>query len=128
MLARHPSTAQFIAMKLARRFVADDPSSAVVARAAATFRDTDGDLREVVRAIVTSPEFLSPEAYEAKVKTPLEFVVSAVRATGARTYNAQSLVRSLRELGMPPYLCQPPTGYDDTASAWINTGALLSPE
>ena len=126
MLARHPSTAQFIAMKLARRFVADDPPSAVVARAAATFRDTDGDLREVVRAIVTSPEFLSPEAYEAKVKTPLEFVVSAVRATGARTYNAQSLVRSLRELGMPPYLCQPPTGYDDTASAWINTGALLS--
>ena len=63
MLARHPSTAQFVAMKLARRFVADDPPSAVVARAAATFRDTDGDLREVVRAIVTSPEFLSPEAY-----------------------------------------------------------------
>ena len=126
MLARHPSTAQFIATKLARRLVADDPPSAVVARAAATFRDTDGDLLEVVRAIVTSPEFFSQEAYEAKVKTPLEFVVSAVRATGARTYNAQSLVRSLRELGMQPYLCQPPTGYDDTASAWINTGALLN--
>ena len=126
MLVRHPSTAQFIATKLARRLVADDPPSAVVARAAATFRDTDGDLREVVRAIVTSPEFFSPEAYEVKVKTPLEFVVSAVRATGAQTYNAQSLVRSLQGLGMPPYLCQPPTGYDDTASAWINTGALLN--
>ena len=126
MLARHPSTAQFIATRLARRFVADDPPPVLNERAAARFRETDGDIREVVRTIVSSPEFFSPSAYRAKVKTPLEFVVSAVRITGARTDNAQSLVRSLRELGMPPYFCQPPTGYDDTAEAWVNTGAILN--
>ena len=126
MLARHPSTAQFIATRLARRFVADDPPPVLIERAAARFRETDGDIREVVRTIVSSPEFFSPSAYRAKVKTPLEFVVSAVRITGARTDNAQSLVRSLRELGMPPYFCQPPTGYDDTAEAWVNTGAILN--
>ena len=126
VLARHPSTAQFIATRLARRFVADDPPPALIERAAARFRETDGDIREVVRTIVSSPEFFSPSASRAKVKTPLEFVVSAVRITGAQTDNAQSLVRSLRELGMPPYFCQPPTGYDDTAEAWVNTGALLN--
>jgi uncharacterized protein (DUF1800 family) len=79
--------------------------------------------------ILTSPEFLSPDAYGAKVKTPLEFVVSAVRATGAQAGEAQDalpLVRELRELGMPLYSCQPPTGYKDTADAWVNTGALVS--
>ena len=86
---------------------------------------TDGDLREVMRTILTSPEFLAPGAYGTKIKTPLEFVVSAVRATGAQVDNAQPLVRAMRELGMPLYLCQPPTGYRDTADAWVNTGALV---
>ena len=125
ILAAHPSTAKHIAMKLARRFVSDDPPPAVIDRAANRFRETKGNLREVVRTIVTSPEFFAPEAYRAKIKTPFEFVVSALRATGMDTVNVQPFVQSLRELGMPLYMCQPPTGYSDEAEAWVNTGALL---
>ncbi len=128
ILARHPSTARFIATALVRRFVSDTPPPVLVDRAAARFRQTDGDLREVMRTILTSPEFLSPESYGAKTKTPLEFVVSSIRATGAVMATAQDalpLVRELRELGMPLYSCQPPTGYKDTADAWVNTGALV---
>jgi uncharacterized protein (DUF1800 family) len=126
LLAKHPSTARFIATKLARRFVADEPPSALVERAAARFRQTDGDIREVVRTIVTSPEFFATSAYHAKVKTPLEFVASAVRATGADLRDGMPLVQTLRQLGMPLYGCQPPTGYSDKAEAWVNTGALLN--
>jgi len=126
ILAREPSTARFIATKLARRFVSDTPPPALVDRAAARFRATDGDLREVMRTILTSPEFLAPEAYRAKVKTPFEFVVSGARAVGANVQAALPLVRQLQQLGMPLYQCQPPTGYKDTADAWVNTGALVS--
>ena len=125
ILARHPSTARFIATKLARRFVSDTPPAALVDRMAARFRETDGDLREVMRTLLTSPEFLSPDAYRAKVKTPFEFVVSAVRATGTEVQDATPLVRAMQQLGMPLYMCQPPTGYKDTADAWVNTGALV---
>ena len=127
LLAAHPATARHIAFKLAQRFVADEPPAPLVDRAAQVFVSTKGDLREVVRAIVTSPEFFSPAAYRAKVKTPLEFVVSAARATGASVMNPQPMAQALRaELGMPLYGCQPPTGYSTTADAWVNTGALLS--
>jgi uncharacterized protein (DUF1800 family) len=125
ILATHPSTATFIARKLAVRFVSDEPPQALVDRAAARFTATSGDLREVVRTIVTSPEFLAPDAYHAKVKTPFEFVVSALRAAGADVRTAMPLVRELREQGMPPYFCQPPTGYDETASTWVASGALV---
>ena len=124
LLARHPSTARFISTKLARRFVADDPPSALVARAADRFKATDGDIREVVRVIVTSPEFLASQ--RAKTKNPFEFVVSAVRVTGLDVTNALPLVQSLRDLGMPIYGAQPPTGYSDKAEAWVNSGALLN--
>jgi uncharacterized protein (DUF1800 family) len=126
LLAAHPSTARHISYKLAQRFVADEPPPALVARAAKVFTDTRGDLRQVVRTIVTSPEFFSPDAIRAKVKTPLEFVVSAVRATGATVTNGQPLVIAMRNLGMPLYGCQPPTGYSTTADAWVNTGSLLN--
>ena len=125
LLARHPSTARFIATKLARRFVADEPPAALVDRAARKFKDTDGDIREVVRAIVTSPEFLDDSYRRAKTKNPFEFVVSAVRATGLDISNALPLVQSLRDLGMPHLRAQPPTGYADKAEAWVNSGALL---
>ena len=126
VLAKHPATATFVATKLARRFVADDPPVKLVERAAARFRETGGDIREVIRVIVTSQEFFAPSAYRAKVKTPLEFVASAVRASGVDLRNGQPLVNALRELGMPLYGCQPPTGYADRAEAWVNTGALLN--
>jgi uncharacterized protein (DUF1800 family) len=126
ILARHPSTATFIATKLARRFVADDPPPALVKRAARRFSESGGNLREVVRTIVTSPEFFSAEAYRSKTKTPFEFVVSAVRATGFEAPGAMPLVQATRQLGMPLYQCQPPTGYADRAEAWVNTGTLLN--
>ena len=126
LLSTHPSTARFIATKLVRRFVSDTPPPALVDRVAARFRQTDGDLREVMRTILSSPEFLSPEAYRAKVKTPFEFLVSAIRATGADVQDALPLVRAMQQLGMPLYACQPPTGYKDTADVWINTGALVN--
>ena len=126
ILATHPSTARFIATKLARRFVSDTPPPALVDRLAARFHDTDGDLREVMRTLLTSSEFLAPDARRAKVKTPFEFVVSTVRGTGIDVPNATPLVRAVQQLGMPLYQCQPPTGYKDTADAWVNTGALVN--
>jgi uncharacterized protein (DUF1800 family) len=126
LLASHPSTARFIATKLARRFVSDEPPAPLVDRAAARFRETGGDIREVVRTIATSPEFFAKAAYRAKVKTPFEFVASAVRAVSSEAVNAQPLAQAIRDLGMPPYQCQPPTGYADRADAWVNTGALLN--
>ena len=126
LLATHPSTARFIATKLVRRFVSDNPPPALVERVSARFTATGGDLREVVRTVLTSPEFLSPDAVRAKTKSPLEFVVSVVRITGLDLPSAQPLVRELRDLGMPLYECQPPTGYSDTAEAWTNAGALVA--
>jgi len=126
ILASRPATAKFISTKLARRFVSDTPPPALVERAAARFRETDGDIREVVRTIVTSPEFFSADAYRAKVKSPFEFVVSAIRATGTEVADAMPLAQAVRQLGMPLYMCQPPTGYPDKAEAWVNTGALLN--
>jgi uncharacterized protein (DUF1800 family) len=126
ILAKHPSTARFITTKLVRRFVSDIPPESLVTRAAARFRETDGDIREVLRTILTSPEFFAADAYRAKVKTPFEFVVSAVRATEADVSSALALVQAVRQLGMPLYFCQPPTGYADRADAWVNTGALLN--
>ena len=126
LLAAHPATAKFIAGKLARRFVSDEPPAALIDRAAKVFLSSKGDLREVTRAIVTSPEFFATEARRAKVKTPLEFVASAVRASDAAVNNVQPLVQALCTLGMPLYGAQPPTGWGDTAMDWVNTGALLN--
>jgi uncharacterized protein (DUF1800 family) len=126
IIAAHPSTARHIATKLARRFVSDDPPEALIGRTAARFRETGGDLREVVRTVITSPEFFAMEARRAKVKTPLEFVASAMRATGREVSDARPLLQGLRQLGMMPYMCEPPTGYDDEAEAWISAGALVT--
>ncbi len=125
ILASQPATARFIATKLVRRLVADDPPPTLVDRAAARFRETGGDLREVVRTILLSREFTSPAAYRAKLKTPFEFVVSALRATHARIDHAAPAVNALRLLGMPVYGCLPPTGYADRADGWSTAGALL---
>ena len=126
LLATHPSTARFVSYKLARRFVSDEPPKALVDRAAETFRKTDGDIRAVVKAIVTSPEFASAAARAAKVKTPFEFVVSAARASGAEVDDARGLAGRLAAMGMPLYQQQPPTGYKDTADAWVSTSGLLA--
>ena len=126
IVAAHPATARHIAKQLAIRFVSDDPPASLIDHAAAVFTSTKGDLRAVVRSIITSPEFFAPEARRAKIKTPFEFVVSALRATGADVRTALPLARTLRDMGMPLYFCQPPTGYDDTAATWVSAGALVS--
>jgi uncharacterized protein (DUF1800 family) len=126
MLAHHPSTARFISKKLAMRFVSDDPPESLVERMAQTFLKKDGDIREVLLTMYHSPEFWAPDTYRAKVKTPLEFVVSAVRASGADVQTPQVLNQQLQKLGMPLYGMQPPTGYSMKADAWVNSAALLN--
>ncbi len=126
IVAAHPSTARRIAAKLATRFVSDTPSVQLIDRIAARFTATNGDLREVMRTALASPEFRSPDVYRAKVKTPLEFVASALRATGADVRSAVPLARTLRDMGMPLYFCQPPTGYDEASATWVSAGALVS--
>lgn len=126
ILAHHPSTARFIATKLARRFVADEPPASLVARVADVFQKTDGDTIAMLRAIFASPEFNLPEAYRAKVKTPFELVVSAIRALGGETTGGGPLLRTLAEMGEALFLCQPPTGYADLAEAWVSTGAMVN--
>jgi uncharacterized protein (DUF1800 family) len=125
MLASHPSTARFISRKLAMRFVSDNPPPALVDRMADTFLKTDGDIREVLRTLFKSPEFWAEDSYRAKVKTPLEFVISAIRATNADVSNAQPLVQTLNRMGMPLYGQQPPTGYSMKQEVWVNSAALL---
>jgi uncharacterized protein (DUF1800 family) len=126
LLARHPSTARFLATKLARRFVSDTPPAALVERAAATFTRTDGDIRAVVRTIVTSPEFFSSAAYRAKVKSPFELVTSALRAMGAAPDSTPRTAQLLGRLGQAPFGHQAPNGYPETGDAWMNTGAILN--
>src|SRR5262249_23247329 len=87
---------------------------------------SNGDLRAVTRLILTSPEFYAPPAYRAKVKSPFEFVVSVLRATDASVTNIRALAGTIANLGEPLYQCQPPTGYGDRSTVWVNTGTLLS--
>lgn len=125
LLAKHPSTAKFIATKLARKFVHDEPSPALIDRLSQSFLKTDGDLRAVYKTLFTSPEFWAIENYRAKIKTPFEMTISAVRALGADTNGTQPFHRWIQQMGEGLYLAQPPTGYADKAENWVNTGALL---
>ena len=125
MLCKSPATAKFIATKLARRFVSDDPPPRLVQAMANEFLATDGDIKEVLRTMIFSEQFWSPAVYRKKVKTPLEFVASAVRATGTQVQNPMPIVQSLNKMGMPLYQMVPPTGYSTKSEAWMNSDALL---
>jgi uncharacterized protein (DUF1800 family) len=126
ILARDPHTARHISYELAQRFVSDNPPGALVDRMAQTFLKSDGDIREVLRTMIYSPEFWSKDAYRSKVKTPFELVASAARAVGADVAMPLMLVQWTNRIGEPLYQCEPPTGYSDKADAWVNTGALLN--
>jgi uncharacterized protein (DUF1800 family) len=126
ILARDPHTAHHISFELAQRFVSDVPPDALVDRMAQTFLKSGGDIREVLRTMIYSPEFWSKAAYHAKVKTPFELVASATRAAGSEVAVPLALVQWTSRIGQPLYQCEPPTGYSDKADAWVNTGALLS--
>jgi uncharacterized protein (DUF1800 family) len=124
-LAAQPQTAHFISYKLAQRFVADDPPPALVDRMAQTFLASDGDIREVLRTMERSPEFWSRKYSRTKVKTPLEFVASAFRATETNPSNPGAIVNTLKTMGEPLYQMQPPTGYSMTADHWMNSAAIV---
>ena len=126
MLATSPATARFVSTKLAVRFVSDDPPAALVDRMAQSFVASDGDIKTVLRTMFDSPEFWAPAAERSKVKTPEEFVVSAVRASGATVVNSLALVTALDKLGMPLYGMQTPNGYSWMSEPWVSTGALVS--
>lgn len=126
MLATSPATAKFISTKLAIRFVSDTPPPALVERMTAAYLKSGGEIKDVLQAMFDSPGFWSPDVYRAKVKTPVEFVVSAVRASGAEVTNALPLAQTLNRLGMPFYGMQTPNGYDWTAAPWVNTGDLVN--
>ena len=125
ILARHPSTAKFIATKLVRYFVADNPPPGLVDRVAATFTKTDGDIREMLKTIFFSKEFNSTEAYRVKIKRPFELVVSAIRTLGAETNGGPGTHRWMERMGEPLYGFQTPNGYSDAAESWVNTAGLL---
>jgi hypothetical protein len=108
------------------RFVSDDPPQALVERMAQAYMKSGGDIAAVMRTMYRSPEFWSGDVYRAKVKTPLEYVVSAARASDAEIANMQPLFGALREMGMPLYGCIPPTGYKWDEADWVSTGALVS--
>jgi len=124
-LATRPATAQFLFRKLAIRFVSDDPPQSLVDRMAKSYLASGGDIPTVLSTLFHSPEFWAAGGFRAKVKTPLEYVVSAVRASGATVDNMQPLVAALRQMGMPLYGAAPPTGYKWDASDWVSTGALV---
>lgn len=125
ILVKHPSTAKFIARKLANKFVSDNPSEALVGRVADAFSKSNGDIKVTLRALFTDKEFFAPENYRAKIKTPFELAVSSIRAVGGDTTGGPQMVAMLNKLGEVPYGYQAPTGYPDTAEDWVNTGALL---
>jgi uncharacterized protein (DUF1800 family) len=125
ILAHHPSTAHFISLKLCRRFISDDPPASLVDRASQTFLRTDGDIRAVLKTILTSPEFYSQTAYRTKVKSPLELVASSVRALGTDTDAGIPLLQFIARMGQPMFQYQAPAGFPDRSSTWINSAALL---
>jgi uncharacterized protein (DUF1800 family) len=125
LLAAQPQTARFVSMLIAQRFLADDPPAAVVDRMAAAYLASDGEIKAVLQALVTSPEFNQRRFFRNKVKTPVEFVASAFRTTATDPVNPGALVNTLKEMGEPLYAALPPTGYILTADRWMNTSALV---
>jgi uncharacterized protein (DUF1800 family) len=126
ILSKHPSTARFVSKKLCQRFVCDDPPAQLVERVSRVFLKTDGDIREVIRAILTSAEFNSAAAFRAKVKSPLELAASAIRAIDGDTNGAPALHEWIRRMGEPLYQFAFPTGYGEDSAKWMNTGVFFN--
>lgn len=126
ILAMDPHTAEHIAYELCQRFVADNPPPALVERASKTYLATQGDIAAVLKTILTSPEFYSQAAYQAKIKTPFEYVASALRALNADTDGGQALYGEMARMGEPMFMYEAPSGWDDVARTWVNSSALLA--
>lgn len=126
ILAAHPATARFIATKLARRFISDNPPQPVIDRAAAVFLKTDGSIRETLRAIVTSPEFFSDTTYRAKLRSPFEYVAAAMRALNAETDGDRPVLDAIARMGQPLFGRITPDGYADRSDQWLSSGAMIA--
>ncbi|SDC33665.1 Uncharacterized conserved protein, DUF1800 family [Massilia sp. PDC64] len=124
VLAMHPATAHHVSRELAQYFVSDDPPPGLVDRMAATWLASQGDIRAVLATLFASREFMDAGTTGAKFKTPYQYVVSAVRASGVPVANVGPLVSTMNQLGMPLYGCQTPDGYKNTQDAWLNPDAL----
>ncbi|MGH7090456.1 MAG: DUF1800 family protein, partial [Stellaceae bacterium] len=125
MLAASPATARHISFKLAQFYVADAPDPALVAAMAATFAETDGDIRAVMRTMLASAAFRTPKGFGTRFKTPYRYVVSAVRAGGIEVRNFRPLEGALNQMGERPYACLTPDGYKVTEDAWLNPDAMM---
>src|SRR5438445_200071 len=125
-LANQHATMHHVSAKLCARFVADEPPDGCIDAAVAAWQKSHGDIRAVLRAIFTSPDFWTPQAARSKVKTPLEFVVSALRATGIEPDTSPRFAQLVARLGEPLYQQPAPTGYAETEAHWVNSGALLA--
>ena len=126
ILATHPATARFIATKLARRFISDEPPQSVIDRATAVFLKTDGSIRETLRAIVTSPEFFSTPTYRAKMRSPFEYVAAAMRALDAETDGDRPVLDAIGRMGQPVFGRITPDGYPDRSDQWLSSGAMIA--
>jgi len=126
MLAHHPSTAKFISKKLAVRFVCDNPPQSLIDKMAKTFIEQNGDIKQVLITMVSSPEFWSKKVQREKIKSPFELVISSVRALNADITQPYQLFNWMSRMGEKIYYYQAPTGFPDRGQYWINTGALLN--
>jgi uncharacterized protein (DUF1800 family) len=124
-LASHPATAWTISKRLCQRFVADDPPAGLVERLADVFLRSDGDLREVVKALFGSAELWAEAFGSGKPRTPFEFVVATLRAAGAEVQNPRAVRAAFGDMGMPLYACNPPTGYGNRGAEWLNPSSQL---
>ena len=125
ILANHPATARFISYKLAQYFVADSPPESLVKNLTQTFIDSQGNIKTVLDKLFDSSEFNDPQYYNAKFKTPLQYLVSIVRVSGIEKPNLSAIEGMLNQLSMPIYGSQTPDGYQNTEKAWLNPNALL---
>ncbi len=126
MLANDPRAAAFISTEIARHFVSDNPPQSLIDRMTKEYEESGGNIRDVLRAMIYSPEFWSKQAYRAKVKTPFELVASTARALDADIAVSLPVAQWVGRMGEPLFLCEPPTGYSDKSETWVNTGALLN--
>jgi uncharacterized protein (DUF1800 family) len=126
ILATHPATARFVATKLARRFISDNPPQSIIDRAASVFLKTDGSIRETLRTIVTSPEFFSDTTYRAKMRSPFEYVAAAMRALNAETDGDRPVLDAIGRMGQPLFGRITPDGYADRADQWLSSGAMIA--
>src|SRR5215468_3531393 len=117
-LARHPATATHVAHKLARHFIADDPALVLIERLAKRFRDTEGDLKEMAKALVVAPEaWAMPRS---KLKRPSEWIVGALRATGASVTDVRPIMQAQNLLGEPLWRPPAPNGFADDDATWLD--------